>query len=146
MSYSTGSSTVMTLRLLLLSRPAQRLVRLLCDRCKEPYLAQGTEAAQLGLTGNSQLFRARGCPHCNYSGYRGRTGIYELVVVDEEMRTMIHDNAAQSALERQARRLTPSIIDDGRRRVLAGDTTLEEVLPDAGGEFSRPALPVRHAA
>ncbi|MEC9342008.1 MAG: type II secretion system ATPase GspE [Pseudomonadota bacterium] len=112
----------------LLAVIAQRLVRLLCDRCKEPYLAQGTETARLGLTGDSELFRARGCPHCNYSGYRGRTGIYELVVVDEEMRTMIHDNAAQSALERQARRLTPSIIDDGRRRVLAGDTTLEEVL------------------
>jgi general secretion pathway protein E len=62
------------------------------------------------------------------SGYRGRTGIYELVVVDDAMRTMIHDGAAEHDLERHARTMTPSIRDDGRTKILAGETTIEEVL------------------
>jgi len=61
-------------------------------------------------------------------GYRGRMGIYELVLVDDHLRTMIHDGAAEHELERYARTLTPSIRDDGRAKVLRGDTTLEEVL------------------
>jgi general secretion pathway protein E len=60
--------------------------------------------------------------------YEGRTGIYELVTVDNEMRTMIHDGAGEHELERNARRRGPSIREDGVRRVLAGSTTLEEVL------------------
>jgi general secretion pathway protein E len=62
------------------------------------------------------------------NGYRGRTGIYELVLVDDQMRTMIHDGAAEHDLERYARTLTPSIRDDGRAKILAGETTIEEVL------------------
>lgn len=62
------------------------------------------------------------------TGYRGRTGIYELIAVDDAMRTMIHDGVSEQKLERHARTLSPSIRDDGRRRVLAGTTTLEEVL------------------
>ena len=58
----------------------------------------------------------------------GRTGIYELVEVDDTMRTMIHDGAAEHELERYARTLTPSIRDDGMQKVLAGTTTLEEVV------------------
>ncbi len=61
-------------------------------------------------------------------GYRGRSGIYELIVVDEGMRTMIHDGASEQELERRARLATPSIRDDGRARVLRGETTLEEIL------------------
>jgi general secretion pathway protein E len=61
-------------------------------------------------------------------GYRGRMGIYELVVVDDHFRTMIHDGAAEHDMERYARTLTPSIRDDGRAKVLTGSTTLEEVL------------------
>ena len=62
------------------------------------------------------------------SGFRGRTGIYELVIVDDQMRTMIHDEAAEHELERYARTMTPSIRADGLDRVLRGDTTIEEVL------------------
>ena len=61
-------------------------------------------------------------------GYRGRTGIYELIAVDDHMRTMIHDGSAEQELERYARTLSPGIRDDGRRKVMAGETTLEEVL------------------
>ncbi|MDH4021936.1 MAG: type II secretion system protein GspE, partial [Gammaproteobacteria bacterium] len=61
-------------------------------------------------------------------GYKGRTGIYELVTIDDELRTMIHDGAGEHELERYARTRSPSIRDDGLRRALAGTTTLEEVL------------------
>ena len=61
-------------------------------------------------------------------GYRGRSGIYELVVVDERLRTMIHDGASEQQIERHARHSTPSIRDHGRARVLRGETTIEEVL------------------
>jgi general secretion pathway protein E len=61
-------------------------------------------------------------------GYRGRTGIYELVAVDDAMRTMIHDGSGEHELERHARTLSPSIRDDGRAKVLRGETSLEELL------------------
>ena len=61
-------------------------------------------------------------------GYRGRTGIYELVSVDDTMRTMIHDGAGEHELERYARTLSPSIRDDGRAKVMSGNTSLEELL------------------
>ena len=61
-------------------------------------------------------------------GFKGRTGIYELVLVDDTMRTMIHDGASEQELERYARTLTPSIRDDGRAKILTGVTTIEEVL------------------
>ena len=61
-------------------------------------------------------------------GYRGRAGIYELIMVDEPLRTMIHDGASEQDIERHARRTTPSIREDGRAKILRGETTLEEVL------------------
>jgi general secretion pathway protein E len=61
-------------------------------------------------------------------GFKGRTGIHELVMVDDTMRTMIHDGSSEQDLERYARTMTPSIRDDGRAKVLSGVTTLEEVL------------------
>jgi general secretion pathway protein E len=64
----------------------------------------------------------------NAGGYRGRMGIYELVLVDDHLRTMIHDGAAEHDMERYARTLTPSIRDDGRAKILGGSTTVEEVL------------------
>jgi general secretion pathway protein E len=62
------------------------------------------------------------------AGFRGRSGIYELIAVDDHMRTMIHDGSSEQDLERYARTGSPSIRDDGRNKVLAGETTLEEVL------------------
>ena len=62
------------------------------------------------------------------SGYRGRTGIYELIGIDEAMRTMIHDGASEQEMERHARYATASIRDDGLAKVLGGVTTIEEVL------------------
>jgi general secretion pathway protein E len=74
------------------------------------------------------LYRAKGCVKCNYQGYRGRTGIYELIEVNEKMREMIHDGASEMAMEAHARKSTPSIRQDGVRRILAGTTTVDEVI------------------
>jgi len=109
---------------------AQRLVRVLCPACKEPYEADEAECALLGVPASSPptLYHARGCAQCHQQGYRGRTGIYELVVFDETMRTLVHSRAAEQDMIRHARTLGPSIRDDGRRKVLEGVTTVEEVL------------------
>lgn len=114
----------------LLGMLAQRLVRLLCPDCKQPYIASEREIAALGLPKDKppSLYRAVGCESCNRSGYRGRTGVYEMVIVDDHMRGMIHDGSGEQELERYARTRTPSIRYDGRRRVLAGETSVEEVL------------------
>ena len=74
------------------------------------------------------LYKPAGCDACNQSGFRGRTGVYELVVVDDEMRNLIHEQASEQKLEKHARQSTPSIRADGVANVLAGNTTLEEVL------------------
>jgi general secretion pathway protein E len=106
---------------------AQRLVRVLDDDTKVPYTARDYECRTLNLDPASPptLYRAG---VGDATGFRGRTGIYELIAVDDRMRTMIHDGVSEQEFERYARTMSPSIRDDGRRRVLAGDTTLEEVL------------------
>jgi len=107
---------------------AQRLVRVLNPETREPFLAGEYERRLLNLDskGNPvQLYRPSSEPG---NGYRGRTGIYELIAVDDHMRTMIHDGSSEQDLERYARTSSPGIRDDGRRKVMAGETTLEEVL------------------
>ncbi|HNW79614.1 MAG TPA: type II secretion system protein GspE, partial [Candidatus Competibacteraceae bacterium] len=74
------------------------------------------------------LYTPAGCEQCNHSGYRGRTGIFELVTVDEAMQTLIHQGKGEQELEQYARRSSSGIRDDGRRRVLAGDTALAELV------------------
>jgi len=109
---------------------AQRLVRVLCKECREPYEADAAACALLGVDAAKppMLYKAKGCSNCNHLGYRGRTGIYELIMIDEELRRLIHNNAGEYELETYARRHGPSIRQDGARNVLAGVTTLEEVL------------------
>ncbi|HLA75559.1 MAG TPA: type II secretion system ATPase GspE [Gammaproteobacteria bacterium] len=109
---------------------AQRLVRLLCTHCKQPYRANEIDCELFGLSRDNPptLYAAVGCSHCNHLGYRGRTGIYELIPVDDKMRAMIHAGTGEHALEKYARTMSTNIREDGLRRVLAGHTTLEEVL------------------
>jgi general secretion pathway protein E len=107
---------------------AQRLVRVLNPETREPFMAGEYERRLLNLDENSdpvQLYRPSTEPGM---GYRGRTGIYELIMVDDHMRTMVHDGASEQDMERYARLSSPGIRDDGRRKVMAGETTLEEVL------------------
>ncbi len=106
---------------------AQRLVRMLCTDCRRQRPATQVELDFL-REGSTIVFEAQGCEACGHSGYRGRTGIYELVVIDEHMRQLIHDRASERALVGQARRFCPSIRDDGKSKVLAGVTSVQEVL------------------
>ena len=119
----------------LLAVMAQRLVRLLCNECKEPYTPDAAECELLNLDAQhpQQLFHARGCPLCNKSGYRGRTGIYEFIEIDDRLRTMIHERASEQHMVSYARTRSPGIVEDGRRRILAGQTTVEEVLRVTAG-------------
>lgn len=107
---------------------AQRLVRVLNPATKQPFICGEAERGLLNLppdTPPPTLYR----PGDDLlGGYRGRSGIYELIMVDEQLRTMIHDGASEQQIERHARRSTPSIRDHGRARVLRGETALEEVL------------------
>ena len=105
---------------------AQRLVRVLDDDTKIPYTATEYECKMLGVDPATPptLFKPAAGPN---DGFQGRTGIYELIAVDDEMRTMIHDGVSEQDLERHARTMGPSIRADGQRRVLAGNTTLEEL-------------------
>jgi general secretion pathway protein E len=113
----------------LLAVMAQRLVRLLCLECREPYQPGDAERERLGLTDeNAQLYRARGCEHCNMTGYRGRAGIYELIEIGEALREAIHGGQGEQSLLRLARQQSPGIDADGRRRIISGETSLEEVL------------------
>lgn len=109
---------------------AQRLVRILCQECRRPYSPTKEEQAQIGLTEvpTEPLYGPVGCELCNQTGYRGRTGIYELVPIDQRIRALIHDQVSEQALESHARKLSPSIRDNGRQLALSGVTSVEEVL------------------
>jgi general secretion pathway protein E len=108
---------------------AQRLVRRLCPSCRREDVANEADSALLGggIEPGAKLFRAVGCDDCGGDGYRGRAGIYEVVAVDEKFQAMIHDGAAESAIEAYARKDNPSLLDDGAAKVKAGITTVEEV-------------------
>jgi general secretion pathway protein E len=108
---------------------AQRLVRVLCPVCRESYEPTKTEKQKLGINVNDavKFYRPVGCPVCNHQGYKGRAGVYELLIVDNEMRTLIHDDASEQAIELQARKKTQSIQIDGARLVLNGTTTTDEI-------------------
>ncbi len=107
---------------------AQRLVRLLCEHCKEAYVPNDAERALLQLPEEHEIYRAKGCKHCNNMGYRGRKGIYELIEMNERLRHLIHEEAGEQELVAEARKHGESINHNGRESVLAGITSLEEVL------------------
>lgn len=114
----------------LLGVMSQRLVRLLCNDCKEEVEPNAAERQTLRLADNEQgtVCRAVGCERCKYTGYRGRTGIYELIEVDDAMRALIYEGASEQQILTLARQRYPGIETDGLRRILAGETSIEEVL------------------
>lgn len=110
---------------------AQRLVRTLCPHCREAHFPDARECEILNIdpqTNKQPIYRAKGCPECNNTGYRGRSGIHELLVVTDEIRDMIHNDKGEQAIEKVIRKTTPSIRQDGCDKVLAGETSLEEVI------------------
>jgi len=110
---------------------AQRLVRRLCPRCAEAYAPSADERALIARLGGAleRLHRARGCAECHHTGYSGRTGIYELLPVDDAVRAIIHEQHG----ERQLRQLMAaaglrSLGHDALRWLEAGETSLAEVM------------------
>ncbi|AWB69115.1 type II secretion system protein GspE [Saccharobesus litoralis] len=109
---------------------AQRLVRTLCPDCKKPAepTARERELMDLAADEKAVIYHPDGCETCNYSGYKGRSGIHELLIVDDQVRELIHNGAGEQAIVSQIRSVTPSIRHDGISKVLAGVTSLEEVV------------------
>ncbi len=111
---------------------AQRLVRLLCPKCKERYSASAEERKWFGSfapAGEFFLHRPKGCAVCKNKGYRGRTAIVELFMIDGEICQLISEGAPEKTLLTSARQRNPlSMMDDGRMKVLQGMTTISEVL------------------
>jgi general secretion pathway protein E len=109
---------------------AQRLVRNLCPHCKKSHEITAKEREWLGMEDddNSEIYSADGCAECNYIGYTGRSGLYEFIPVDHTLQNMIHEGEGEQAMESYARMTTPSLSQDGKRMILKGKTSLEEVL------------------
>ncbi len=109
---------------------AQRLVRVLCTHCREAHVADNAECALLGVDSSQAptIYRSTGCAQCNQRGYKGRTGIYEVVPINDTLRRLIHERGLEQELEAEARAHGPSIRQDGMVKVLSGITSLDEVL------------------
>ncbi|MFZ5874773.1 MAG: GspE/PulE family protein [Nitrospirota bacterium] len=111
---------------------AQRLVRKVCPQCRELYEPRPAELDRLGLDGlqgDLRFARAKGCTHCQHRGYRGRTAIHEILIIDETMRQMISEKVSQATLTDYAAQ--QGFVDmriDGLKKMVAGLTTVEEVL------------------
>ncbi|MEF3193618.1 MAG: type II secretion system ATPase GspE [Halothiobacillaceae bacterium] len=109
---------------------SQRLVRRLLPECREAFIPDAAECAMLGLdvTRPPTLYRACREGDCAARAYSGRTGIHELITVDATLARMIHDGASEQAMEAYVRKSSPSLREDGLRKVMAGITSLDEVL------------------
>jgi len=117
----------------LIAVQAQRLVRRICAQCKEAYTPSDTELAEAGVPraalAGHVVYRAVGCPACLSTGYKGRTGIYELLVVTEALRDLVTSRQSAGVIRRKATEEgLKSLRDDGIRKVLEGVTTLDEVM------------------
>ncbi len=109
---------------------AQRLVRNLCPHCKKPHEITEKEREWLGMDTEDRtvIYSAVGCNECNHLGYIGRSGLYEFIPVDHHLQGMIHEGEGEQAMEDYARTISPSLTQDGKRMILKGRTSLEEVL------------------
>ncbi len=110
---------------------AQRLVRVICMDCKErdPSTVDKEQLNILGIRGDSTLYRGKRCEKCAFTGYFGRSGIFELLLVDDDIRTLILRNADSNQIREAARRHgMKTLLEDGAEKVKAGITTLSEVL------------------
>lgn len=106
---------------------AQRLVRLLCSICKKGKQAN-VEECELLKTTDLIIYYPTGCEQCQHTGYRGRSGIYELIIIDQTLQMMIHDKVPESTLQQYTCQYFHNLQQDGFRRVIAGETSLEEIL------------------
>jgi len=111
---------------------AQRLVRVLCTHCREPYQATSEELNEAGIEPQSApvtLYRARGCSNCAQTGYQGRVGIFELMLVEDSIRAMVSKNVDAKTIKKQAVAQGMGTLRlDGTRKVLSGMTSVAELM------------------
>jgi general secretion pathway protein E len=122
--FLVGSSLVAVL--------AQRLVRILCLECREAYTTTDEELREIGVKPPGRpvtLYRAGDCPACSHTGYHGRLGIFELMTIDDEIRALISQNVDSKTIKSEATRQGMGTLRaDGARKVLAGTTSVAEVI------------------
>jgi type IV pilus assembly protein PilB len=111
---------------------AQRLVRVVCSKCKQPYAPRENELLAAGITpeqaASANFMKGRGCNHCSGSGFRGRLGIFELMLMTSKIRELTFQGASTQNIRKEALKSGMSTLyDDGIRKVLEGITTIEEV-------------------
>jgi general secretion pathway protein E len=113
---------------------AQRLVRRVCPDCKQEYEPGARELRELGLTEDSlgtghKFYVGAGCEKCFQTGYRGRTGVYELMLIDSQVQDLIYKRESAGAIKQFAlNQGLQTLRMDGARKVLSGVTTIAEVL------------------
>jgi type IV pilus assembly protein PilB len=118
---------------------AQRLVRKVCRKCAAPYMPTEAELRALGLDSSTVQsatpMKGRGCADCSNTGCRGRFGVFEIFVIDDEARKLIYEKVPTSVLRARAREMgMRTLREDGIRKVLAGLTTPEEVIRATVGD------------
>jgi len=118
---------------------AQRLVRKVCRKCTAPYTPTEAEMRALGLDSanlqNANFQKGKGCSDCSGTGCRGRFGVFEIFVIDDEARKLIYEKVPSSVLRARAREMgMRTLREDGIRKVLAGMTTPEEVIRATVGD------------
>jgi type IV pilus assembly protein PilB len=111
----------------------QRLVRTICKNCRTPFEPTEQQLALLGLSphdlGDKVFHYGRGCSTCNDTGYKGRKGIYELLVVSDAIRNLINERAPTVVVRQKAVELgMVTLREDGLRGIFDGDTTIDEVV------------------
>lgn len=119
---------------------AQRLVRKICSNCKEPYTPAPHELMEIGLpvddTPKGYFFCGRGCYECNQSGYRGRTAIFEILPMTDEIRDLVIHNAPSTEIRQKARELgMKTLREDGWEKVFRGEITITEVARVTGSDI-----------
>src|SRR5438094_2743733 len=115
---------------------AQRLVRVVCKECRVPYFPTPEELKEIGLTpddvretSGGMLYKPGACEQCNNTGYRGRSGIYEMMLMDDELRQLTLKNVDSGTIKRQAvSKGMRTLMDDGAQKVMRGITSVAEVL------------------
>ncbi|HLB56080.1 MAG TPA: type II secretion system ATPase GspE [Coxiellaceae bacterium] len=110
---------------------SQRLVRVLCQYCKVPEIADDSIRKLMNMSDDPEkfkIYKPKGCDRCGQTGFHGRIGIYEVIPLDTKLQAMIHSNQSEADMEHYARTFSKSMRYDGFRKVLLGETTVEEVL------------------
>ncbi len=107
---------------------AQRLVRKLCPDCREPVQSDGSLASLLGFDRGTVIYRPRGCPSCNNTGFQGRIGVFEAIRIDDTIRKIIHEGGDESMIARHAFLNQPNLASSARNLVREGLTTAEEAI------------------